>query len=74
MPFKDSLEGQTQYLDENGKLVGEIKSHEDSSIASPSSKLCYLDEFAQYEALYEALKQYRSFKPHKTDNESKEII
>lgn len=27
MPFKDSPEGQTQYLDENGKLVGEIKSH-----------------------------------------------
>lgn len=28
MPFKDSSEGQTQYLDENGELVGEIKSHE----------------------------------------------
>ncbi len=34
MPFKDSLQGQTQYLDENGKFVGEIKSYQDSSLLS----------------------------------------
>lgn len=69
MPFKDSSEGQTQYLDENGKLVGEIKSHEDSSAPSTSPKLCWLDKSARDKAL----KKFRPFKPYKTDNESKGI-
>jgi hypothetical protein len=28
MPFKDTLEGQTHYLDEDGKLVGELTPEE----------------------------------------------
>lgn len=69
MPFKDSSEGQTQYLDENGELVGEIKSHQDSSAPSTSPKLCWLDKVARDKAL----EKFRPFNSYKTDNESDAI-